>query len=162
MALNKTGNENGKVDPYHLPYMQQCLHLAEAAWQAGNIPVGSLLVRNGQVIATASEQLPQTLDVIGHAEILAIRLACQQLQTLDLQDCTLYSTAEPCWMCSYAIRETKIHTVVIGAETKDVGGISTNYPLLVAQDIAVWGAPPQIIAGVLRAECIALRQRKRH
>jgi len=141
--------------------MQQCLHLAENAWQAGNIPVGSLIVRQGQVIAMASEQLPQTLDVIGHAEILAVRLACQQLQTLDLAECILYTTAEPCWMCSYAIRETRINTVVIGAETKAVGGISSSYPILVAQDIAVWGAPPQIMLGVLRDECLALRQRQR-
>ncbi len=141
--------------------MQQCLHLAENAWQASNIPVGSLIVRQGQVIAMASEQLPQTLDVIGHAEILAVRLACQQLQTLDLAECILYTTAEPCWMCSYAIRETRINTVVIGAETKAVGGISSSYPILVAQDIAVWGAPPQIMLGVLRDECLALRQRQR-
>ncbi len=150
-----------KLDPQHIPYMQQCLQLAEIAWQAGNIPVGSLIVRNGQIIATASEQLPQTLDVIGHAEVLTVRLACQQLQTLDLGDCTLYTTAEPCWMCSYAIRETKINTVVIGAETKEVGGISSNYPLLIAPDITVWGPPPQVVTGILRAECLALRQRKR-
>lgn len=149
------------IEPHHLKYMRQCLQLAEAAWQAGNIPVGSLIVRNDQVIAMASEQLPQTVDVIGHAEVLAVRLACQQLQTLDLADCILYTTAEPCWMCSYAIRETKINTVVIGAETKDVGGISSNYPLLVAEDISVWAAPPQIISGVLRDECLALRRRNR-
>lgn len=150
-----------EIDPQHLAYMRHCLALAEQAWQAGNIPVGSLIVRQGQVIATASELLPQTPDVIGHAEVLAVRLACQQLQTLDLHDCVLYTTAEPCWMCSYAIRETKIQMVVIGAETKEVGGISTNYPLLIAQDIAVWGPPPQIIAGVLREECLALRRRLR-
>jgi len=148
-----------KLDPQHIAYMQQCLQLAESALQAGNIPVGSLIVRQGQVIATASEQLPQTLDVIGHAEVLAVRLACQQLQTLNLADCILYTTAEPCWMCSYAIRETQIHTVVIGAETNVVGGVSSPYPILSAQDIAVWGAPPQIIMGVLRDECRALRQR---
>jgi tRNA(adenine34) deaminase len=146
-------------NPQHTSYMRHCLQLAEAAKEVGNVPVGSLIVRGEMIIAMASETLPMTLDVTGHAEVLAIGRACAVLQTRALHDCTLYTTAEPCWMCSYVIRETRLHTVVIGAETHAVGGITSQYPLLVATDIPVWGAPPQIITGVLRAECLALRQR---
>lgn len=139
-------------------YMRQALQLAEAALVEGNIPVGSLIVQGDQIIATASELLPNSLDITSHAEVLAIRRACEHLQTLDLRGCTLYTTAEPCWMCSYAIRESQISRVVIGTETLDVGGISTRYPLLVDATIPIWPAPPQVTTGVLRAECQALRQ----
>lgn len=149
------------MHPQHVFYMQQCLQLAETALQQGNIPVGSLLVRADQVVAAASELLPTGLDITAHAEVLAIRLACERLGTLDLHDCTLYTTAEPCWMCSYAIRESRISQVVIGAATVDVGGISTRYPLLVDSTIKVWNAPPQVITGVLAAECQAVRQQFR-
>ncbi|NJL34222.1 MAG: hypothetical protein HC893_10600 [Chloroflexaceae bacterium] len=68
-----------------------------------------------------------------------MRAACVALASHTLHGYTLYTTAEPCWMCSYAIRETGISLVVIGAETLDVGGISTRYPLLVDATLSVWG-----------------------
>lgn len=143
---------------YHLTFMQRCLELAEVARQSGNVAVGALVVHNLHIIAEGSEKLPQELDVTGHAELIAIRGACEALATRNLQGCILYTTAEPCWMCSYAIRDTGISTVVIGAETLDVGGISTRYPLLIDADLPFWGSPPQIISGILGAECAALRQ----
>lgn len=145
-------------DQHHIAFMQRCLQLAEVARQAGNVPVGALVVRDAQTIAEGSETLPQGLDVTGHAELIAIRGACVELATRNLHGCTLYTTAEPCWMCSYAIRDTGISTVVIGAETRDVGGISTRYPLLVDADLPVWDPPPQIIFSVLGDACAALRQ----
>jgi tRNA(adenine34) deaminase len=138
--------------------MQRAIQLAEAARQAGNVPVGALVVWEEQAIAEGSETLPQGLDVTGHAELIAIRGACEALASRNLQGCTLYTTAEPCWMCSYAIRDTGISTVVIGAATTDVGGISTRYPLLVDADLPVWGSPPRIIFGMLHEACAALRQ----
>ncbi|NJP05175.1 MAG: nucleoside deaminase [Chloroflexaceae bacterium] len=142
----------------HTWYMEQCLRLAEAARQAENLGVGALVVAAERIVATGQETLPQTLDVTGHAEIIALRGACQTLGTLNLSGCTLYTTAEPCWMCSYAIRETQIRMVVIGVETTDVGGISTRYPLLVDSSIEGWGAPPDIVTGVLREACATLRE----
>lgn len=145
-------------EQHHILFMQRCIELAELARRAGNVPVGALLVQNGQIIAEGVETLPQGLDVTGHAEVIAIRDACAALATRNLQECTLYTTAEPCWMCSYVIRDTGISTVVIGAETRDVGGISTRYPLLVDATLSVWGPPPHIIFGILHDACAALRQ----
>lgn len=120
-------------------YMRRCIALAEQAKTLGNIPVGSLVVMDDTIIAEAYEIVPTTLTVTGHAEIIAIQRACEALSTTDLSACTLYTTAEPCWMCAYAIRETNVQRVVIGSKTLDVGAISTRYPLLVDADIAVWG-----------------------
>jgi tRNA(adenine34) deaminase len=97
----------------HETYMHQCIALAEQAKALGNIPVGSLVVLDGNIIAEAYEVLPNSLNITGHAEILAVQRACDARGTTDLSACTLYSTAEPCWMCSYTIRETKIPLVVI-------------------------------------------------
>lgn len=141
----------------HEAYMRRCIELAKQAQARGNIPVGSLVVLNDKIIAEASEELPTTYNITGHAEIIAIQKACDALQTTDLQQASLYTTAEPCWMCSYAVRETRISQVVIGSKTLDVGGISTNYPLLVAADIPVWGIPPKIIMGILEDDCDRLR-----
>jgi tRNA(adenine34) deaminase len=136
----------------HAAYMRRCIELARVAAQQGNIAVGAVIVEGGKVIAEAGEQLPNGLDVTGHAEILAIREACRVLNTLDLRRCTLYSSAEPCWMCSYAIREARIRQVVIGSPTNEVGGITSKYPLLTDATISGWAPPPIIITGVLVEE----------
>lgn len=137
-------------------FMRRCITLARIARQQGDAPVGALIVRDGHVIAEASERVDPALDVAGHAEVVAVRRACQTLGTLDLSDCVLYTTAEPCFMCSYAIRQTGISGVVIGAEVPAVGGVTSRFPILIATDIPGWLAPPVIRNGVLRAECKGL------
>jgi tRNA(adenine34) deaminase len=136
--------------------MRRCIELARIAGQRGDAPVGALITRDGQVIAEASERVDSALDVIGHAELVAVNRACQTLGTLDLSGCVLYSSAEPCLMCSYAIRQTGIDRVVFGAEVPAIGGITSRYPILIAADTPGWSSPPVICAGVLRDECQAL------
>lgn len=136
--------------------MRRCIALARIARQRGDAPVGALIARDGQVIAEASERVDSALDVAGHAEVVAVQRACQALGTLDLSGCGLYTTAEPCFMCSYAIRQTGIGRVVIGAEVPAVGGVTSRYPILVAADIPGWPAPPSIAHGVFLEECEAL------
>lgn len=137
-------------------FMRRCLALARQAATRGDAPVGSVVARDGGEIAGAGERVDSALDIAGHAEIAAIRLACQALDTLALAGCTLYTTAEPCFMCSYAIRQTGIARVVIGAPVAGVGGVTSRYPILTATDIAGWPAPPAIAQGVLGDECRAL------
>lgn len=141
--------------------MRRCLELAVKAGDVGNTAVGSLVARDGKIIAEAGEGVPKSLDVTAHAEILAVRAACEALSTTDLSDCTLYSTAEPCWMCAYAIRETRIKTVIFGTPTLDVGAVSTGYPLLTDATIPGWGNPPEVVAGVLADACEAVRSGRR-
>ncbi len=138
-------------------YMRVCLDLARKGRAAGYLGIGALIVQKGNIIAEAHEMLPHAWDVIGHAELLAVRRACERLNSHRLSDCTLYTTAEPCWMCAFAIRETGIEKVVIGTSTIDIGAWSSKYPILGDADIAGWGPPPRIITGVMAEDCAALR-----
>jgi len=138
--------------------MERCLELAQVARDQGNTPVGSLILKENQIIAEASEELPTSFDIAGHAEIIALRHACYALNSHDLSGCTLYTTAEPCLMCSYAIRETHILQVVIGAPTPNIGGVSSIYPILREATITSWSPPPIIIEGILLDKCLALHQ----
>lgn len=140
----------------HEAYMRRAIALARIAFPNGDTPVGSLVIHKGKVIAEGFEAVKMQVDVSGHAELIAIRNACSALQTFDLTGCTLCTTAEPCFMCSYAVRQTRISNVIIGRPTPRVGGISSLHPILTDTQIPGWGQPPDIVSGVLEAECCAL------
>src|SRR5262245_59427126 len=101
-------------------WMRRCLELARQAQESGERAVGAVIVLEGRLLAEAYEQVKSHLDVAGHAELIAIRQACQVLGAMDLTGCTLYTNVEPCWMCSFAIREVGIRQVVIGAPVPDI------------------------------------------
>jgi len=150
------------TDPLHESQMRLCLKLAGIAREHGEVPVGSVIARDGVVIAEGIEGVRAPHDIARHAEMEAIRRACRILQTLDLSGCTLYTTAEPCFMCSYAIRACKIGTVVFGASVNTVGGFSSQFPVLSTSSVPNWGPPPNIIQGILREECEAVRNIPQH
>lgn len=137
-------------------YMKRAIALAKIALTNGDTPVGSLVVHRRKIIAEGVEAVKKEMDVSAHAELIAIRDACLALRTFDLSGCVLYTTAEPCFMCSYAVRQTRIGRLVIGRGTPKVGGISSNHPVLTDPHILGWGEPPEIISGVLESECVAL------
>jgi tRNA(adenine34) deaminase len=113
-------------------------------------------VHKRKIIAEGIESVKTQMDVSGHAELIAIRNACFALQTFDLSGCMLCTTAEPCFMCSYAVRQTRVSELIIGRPTPRVGGISSLHPILTDAKIPGWGQPPDIVSGVLEAECFAL------
>ncbi len=137
----KVASELATLDEF---MMARCLVLAEQARQAGECAVGCVIVRDGEIVADAREQVNGALDVAGHAEVLALRGACQALGTLDLLGCTLYTNAEPCWMCSFAIRETGVSEVVIRAAVQAIGGATSRFPILSDPDVPGWRLPPVI------------------
>lgn len=142
----------------HERWMRLCIELAKEALQKGDPPVGSLIVKDGKMLGKGIEAGKSKRDITCHAEIEAIRDALSKNELNDLHGCALYSTHEPCLMCSYVIRHYKISLVVSGSSVPSVGGFSSSYPLLKVSDILVWTAPPQIIEGVLREACQALSQ----
>ena len=133
--------------------MQKCLDLATIAKKRGDSPVGSVIVKNGEIIAEAFEAAKAHNDITFHAEIVAIRKATSLLHSQDLSDCIIYTTHEPCIMCSYVIRQTKISTVVAGIATGEIGGFSSAYPILIDSQIKRWKEHPAILVGILEAEC---------
>lgn len=134
----------------HEHWMQVCIELAR---QAGNPPVGALLVKEDKVMGQGREAGKSKQDITCHAEIEAIRDAMAQGHSESLPACILYTTHEPCIMCSYVIRHHKIATIIIGVEVAHIGGSSSIYPVLETRDIAIWADPPKILKGVLKEEC---------
>lgn len=131
--------------------MRRCLELGRIALENGDAPVGSLIVFDGRVIAEGIESVKSKNDPTAHAEIEAVREACRKLETLDLSGGTLYTNVEPCWMCSYAIRQTQIGKVVFGSRNVKVGGASSKFAVL--RDENLKPPKPLIEAGILRQEC---------
>ncbi len=125
--------------------MERCIELARQAKLKRNTPVGSLITLNGEIIAEAEERTPAGDDMFAHSEIEVVRRACQNLKSKLIENTTLYTTAEPCFLCSYAIRKTGVSRVVIGSKTPYIGGASSNYPILRATDIVIWLPPPEIV-----------------
>lgn len=110
--------------------MQLCIELARVAKRSGDAPVGALIVRDGHVMAEAVKSVKAHLDITAHPEIEAIGIACHSLTSLNLSGCVLYTTAAPYWLCSYAIRQTGISEVVIGAPVLRMGGVTSMRPIL--------------------------------
>ena len=102
-------------------YMEQALELARQAGAEGEVPVGCVIVRNGQVVGRGRNRRETDKTALGHAEIEAIADACRYLGGWRLWDCTLYVTLEPCPMCAGAIINARIPRVVFGASDEKCG-----------------------------------------
>lgn len=134
-------------------YMQKCIELALIAKQRGDTPVGSIIVRNKTIVGEGIEGGKTFKDITYHSEIEAIRNATKFLNTSDLSDCILFSTHEPCIMCSYAVRHHKINTLVFALSVGEIGGYSSKFKVIEDNTIDKWENPPKVITGVLEKEC---------
>lgn len=147
----------------HEQYMRRCIELAEIAHKHQNTPVGSIVVFDRQIVGEGIEALPKGNDITGHAEVLACQAAIDKLGNKSLAGATLYSTAEPCFMCSYVIRSAAISLVVYGSKTPEIGGATSIHPILTDERLSGWRPAPSILAGVLENECLSLiRNRKNY
>jgi tRNA(adenine34) deaminase len=102
-------------------FMRQAIKQAQIAYEAGEIPVGAVVVAEQQIIARAHNQTELLYDVTAHAEILAITAAANFLQSKYLKGCTLYVTLEPCVMCAGALCWTQIDRIVYAAPDEKRG-----------------------------------------
>ena len=141
--------------------MRRCLALALAAHEEGETAVGALITRGDDVIGEGSEETRSRLDPSAHAEVQAIRAACEHERSCDLSGCTLYTTVEPCVLCAYAIRRTGVSHIVYGVPAGQAGGATSRYDILLDRELAGWPPPPEIVAGVLAQECAELLRRPR-
>lgn len=129
-------------------YMKQALAEAQAAAEKGEVPVGAVIVCNGQIIARAHNQTECLNDPTAHAEMLAITSATNVLGAKYLTNCTLYVTVEPCVMCAGAIGWSQIETIVYGASDEKRG--FSRYAPQAMHPKAV------IKSGIMERECATL------
>jgi tRNA(adenine34) deaminase len=144
----------------HEIHMRRCLSLGRAALEAGEVPVGALILRDGVVLGEGREEVRTLLDPSAHAEVQAIRAACRKLGSADLSGCTLYTTVEPCVLCAYVVRRAGVSRVVYGVPAGQAGGVTSRYDLLADPALTGWPAPPEVIGGILDEECRALLQER--
>ena len=136
-----------KTDEY---YMQLAIEEAKKAAERGEIPIGAVLVANGEVIAAAHNMRETWHDATAHAEMIAIIEACAVLERWRLNDATLYVTLEPCPMCAGACLQTHIGRIVFGAWDAKLGACGSVWDI--PRDPHV-GLVPEVIGGVREAEC---------
>jgi tRNA(adenine34) deaminase len=131
--------------------MSRAIALAQAAGEAGEVPVGAVVVNvSGDLIAEAENRRERDHDPTAHAEIIALRQAGQALSTWRLEQCTLYVTLEPCPMCSGAIVQSRLGLLVYGADDPKTGAIRTvmNLP-----DSAASNHRIAVLGGILEETC---------
>ncbi|MAM40432.1 MAG: tRNA-specific adenosine deaminase [Erythrobacter sp.] len=133
--------------------MKRALALAEASAAAGEVPVGAVITRDGQVIAEAHNTPRETCDPTAHAEILAIRRAAEALGQERLTDCELWVTLEPCAMCAGAIVHARIAKVYYGASDPK-GGAVEHGARVFEQDQCLYR--PEVYAGLGEARAATL------
>jgi tRNA(adenine34) deaminase len=135
----------------HEDYMNQALQLAEKARDLGEVPVGAVVVTlDGRIVGRGYNQKEGLQSAIAHAEIMAIKEACETLKSWRLTGCTLYVTLEPCPMCSGAIWASQIGTVVFGASDLKTGYLKSLHQ--VGEDSRL-NHRFETIGGILENEC---------
>lgn len=135
-------------------FMEQALSLAKEAAKDGEVPVGCVIVRKGQIVGRGRNRRETAKTALGHAEIEAIADACRNLGGWRLWDCTLYVTLEPCAMCAGAILNARIPRVVFGASDKKYGACGSVCHLF-SMD---FNHHPQVESGLMEAESAALME----
>lgn len=130
--------------------MKQALILARQAWDAGEVPVGAIVVKDGEVIGRGFNAPISGHDPSAHAEIQALRDAANHLGNYRLTDCTLYVTIEPCAMCAGAIMHARIARVVYGAADSKTGVCGSVVDLFSEKKL---NHHATVVSGVLAQEC---------
>lgn len=136
--------------------MREALTLAREAEEAGEVPVGCVVVAEGEIVGKARNSPIGLLDPTAHAEMLALRQAAIALSSYRLGDATLYCTLEPCAMCAGALVAARIRTLVFGARDLRFGGVRSKFQIA---DSPLLNHRVEIIEGVLGAESTALLQK---
>lgn len=137
----------------HERWMQMALEEARLAAEAGDVPVGAVVVQSGRLLGRGHNQVEVLKDPTAHAEILAIGAAAATLGDWRLEECTLYSTLEPCTMCCGAILLGRPPTLVYGARDPRAGAVESAARLLGENP---YNLPFEVVGGILEPECAEL------
>lgn len=134
-------------------WMREALRLAEGASVADEVPVGAVVVLDGEIIGRGRNQVISTSDPSAHAEMVAIREAATHIGNYRLGKCDLYVTLEPCVMCAGLLVNARIRRLVFGARDLRFGGIRSKFQLA---DSSLLNHRVEVVEGVLGEECTRL------
>ena len=137
-------------------FMKEALALARSAESRGEVPVGAVVVIDGQIRGQGLNSPIRLNDPTAHAEMLAIREAAAAIGNYRLEAATLYSTLEPCVMCAGALVAARVGRLVFGARDLRFGGVRSKFRLA---DSEILNHRLEIVEGVLAAECLDLVKR---
>ena len=134
--------------------MFDAITLAKKAAACGEVPVGAVIVKDGEIIAEGRNMREEKQNALSHAEIEAINKACKKLNSWRLDGCEMYVTLEPCPMCTGAIINSRISTLVFGAYDHRAGSVDSvinlcDYP---------YNHKPEIYGGICEDECLEILQ----
>ena len=136
-------------------WMARALQLAHEALQTQDVPVGAVMVRDGEEIASAANRREADGSATAHAELLCVEQACRRLGRWRLSDCTLYVTLEPCPMCAGALINARIGRVVYGAKDAKAGACGS----VLNMDAYPLNHRLKAVGGVMECECAAVLSR---
>jgi tRNA(adenine34) deaminase len=155
-GLFATAADRSNADPTDVAMMARCIALSREAVDAGEYPFACVIAQGDEVVVEATNRVARDRDVTHHAELLAISAAQRKIGIGKLKGCTLYSTVEPCPMCSFPMREAGLARVVFAIRSPLMGGHSRwnvlGDPVLSSSMPEVFAAAPKVVAGVLRRE----------
>lgn len=139
-----------------LKMMRRCIELSATAIKQGEFPFSSLIAEGQRIVVEVTNRVRRNTDVTQHAELLAVSEAQKVLGRKDLRTCTIYSNVEPCVMCSFPIRETRIGRVVFAIASPMMGGFS-KWNVLEDPELAqimpeAFGKAPEVISGLMYRE----------
>ena len=146
---------SGRFFPLDEHFMRLALREAERALEHDDVPIGAVLVRDGELLAAGRNERELLQDPTAHAEIIAIREAARALGSWRLLDCVLYVTLEPCAMCAGAIVLARVPRVVFGASDPKAGAAGSVLDVLAEPRL---NHRPEVSSGLLSAESAALLQ----
>ena len=133
----------------HEEYMRRAMALAAQAADEGDVPVGCVIVKDGEIVGEGRNRREENGDATAHAEMEAIRDACRKLGSWRLHGCTLYVTLEPCPMCTGGIINARIDTVRYGAKDDKAGACGSVLNLFEER----FNHKPRLYGGLMESEC---------
>src|SRR3954462_8743067 len=152
-----TGMDQDQIAALDAVMMVRCIALSKTAGQEGEFPFACVIAdKDGKVVVETTNRVKRDGDVTRHAEIVAVGMAQKALGSKDLSGCTLYTNVEPCAMCSFPIRETRISRVVYGIGSRLMGGDS-KWDILADPELSrvmpeAFGEAPEVVRGYMRPE----------
>jgi tRNA(adenine34) deaminase len=142
-------------DERHEHWMREALRAADEARDRDEVPIGTCIVVDGELLAVAGNRTRTDCDPTAHAEIVALREAARKVGNYRLTEAVVYSTIEPCAMCAGALIQARVKGLVYGATDEKAGAVESHFHICDAEQL---NHRVEIVKGVLEAECRALMQ----